>query len=206
MQLMAGAGFDDEKSLLMSQMSLEKRFGQSTIFVASTLMDRNMVVSLSQHLLRLSLKKLSMLSTVVMRTSRTGEGSSTFKVSDNFWTLQIGWIYGSHYVRYSNRFKMHARGWRSIYRMPHPQPFKGSTPINLSDRLNQVLRLARVLLKFSSDTLPYMVWLWWKVEMAREICIYQHHYLPYHIHFSTCLLYFAYLSSFHFAIVLPYDV
>ncbi|KAK6119245.1 hypothetical protein DH2020_047008 [Rehmannia glutinosa] len=29
-----GAGFDDEKSLLMSQMSLEKRFGQSAVFVA----------------------------------------------------------------------------------------------------------------------------------------------------------------------------
>ena len=36
---MLGAGFDDEKSLLMSQMSLEKRFGQSEVFVASTLME-----------------------------------------------------------------------------------------------------------------------------------------------------------------------
>jgi cellulose synthase A len=36
---MTGAGFDDEKSLLMSQMSLEKRFGQSAAFVASTLME-----------------------------------------------------------------------------------------------------------------------------------------------------------------------
>lgn len=37
--LWIGAGFDDEKSLLMSQMSLEKRFGQSEVFVASTLME-----------------------------------------------------------------------------------------------------------------------------------------------------------------------
>lgn len=37
--LKLGAGFDDEKSLLMSQMSLEKRFGQSAVFVASTLME-----------------------------------------------------------------------------------------------------------------------------------------------------------------------
>ena len=37
--LNSGAGFDDEKSLLMSQMSLEKRFGQSAVFVASTLME-----------------------------------------------------------------------------------------------------------------------------------------------------------------------
>lgn len=38
-KITSGAGVDDEKSLLMSQMSLEKRFGQSTVFVASTLME-----------------------------------------------------------------------------------------------------------------------------------------------------------------------
>lgn len=30
---------DDDKALLMSQMSLEQRFGQSAVFVASTLME-----------------------------------------------------------------------------------------------------------------------------------------------------------------------
>jgi cellulose synthase A len=39
-------------------------------------------------------------------------------------------------------FKMHCRGWRSIYCMPRRPAFKGSAPINLSDRLNQVLRWA----------------------------------------------------------------
>lgn len=37
---------------------------------------------------------------------------------------------------------MHARGWISIYCMPPRPCFKGSAPINLSDRLNQVLRWA----------------------------------------------------------------
>ena len=37
--LYVGAGFNDENSLLMSQMTLEKRFGQSAVFVASTLME-----------------------------------------------------------------------------------------------------------------------------------------------------------------------
>lgn len=37
---------------------------------------------------------------------------------------------------------MHARGWRSVYCMPKRPAFKGSAPINLSDRLNQVLRWA----------------------------------------------------------------
>ena len=33
------AGFDDEKSLLMSQRSLEKIFGQPPVFIQSTLME-----------------------------------------------------------------------------------------------------------------------------------------------------------------------
>jgi cellulose synthase A len=37
---------------------------------------------------------------------------------------------------------MHCRGWRSIYCMPVRPAFKGSAPINLSDRLHQVLRWA----------------------------------------------------------------
>jgi len=55
---------------------------------------------------------------------------------------QIGWIYGSVTEDILTGFKMHARGWISIYCMPHRPAFKGSAPINLSDRLNQVLRWA----------------------------------------------------------------
>lgn len=55
---------------------------------------------------------------------------------------QIGWIYGSVTEDILTGFKMHARGWRSIYCMPERPAFKGSAPINLSDRLNQVLRWA----------------------------------------------------------------
>ncbi|GMJ02023.1 cellulose synthase 1, anisotropy1, CELLULOSE SYNTHASE 1, RADIALLY SWOLLEN 1 [Hibiscus trionum] len=32
-------GYDDERSLLMSQKSLDKRFGQSPIFIAATFME-----------------------------------------------------------------------------------------------------------------------------------------------------------------------
>ncbi|KAE8728996.1 putative cellulose synthase A catalytic subunit 8 [Hibiscus syriacus] len=57
-------------------------------------------------------------------------------------TGEIGWIYGSVTEDILTGFKMHARGWRSIYCMPKRPPFKGSAPINLSDRLNQVLQWA----------------------------------------------------------------
>ena len=56
--------------------------------------------------------------------------------------MQLGWIYGSITEDILTGFKMHCRGWRSIYCMPKRAAFKGSAPINLSDRLNQVLRWA----------------------------------------------------------------
>jgi len=56
--------------------------------------------------------------------------------------IQIGWIYGSVTEDILTGFKMQCRGWRSIYCMPLRPAFKGSAPINLSDRLHQVLRWA----------------------------------------------------------------
>ncbi|KAJ6716200.1 CELLULOSE SYNTHASE [Salix koriyanagi] len=122
-----GAGFDDEKSLLMSQMSLEKRFGQSAVFVASTLMENGGVPpsATPETLLKEAIHVIS-----------CGYEDKTD------WGSEIGWIYGSVTEDILTGFKMHARGWRSIYCMPKRAAFKGSAPINLSDRLNQVLRWA----------------------------------------------------------------
>lgn len=55
---------------------------------------------------------------------------------------QIGWIYGSVTEDILTGFKMHSHGWRSVYCIPKRPAFKGSAPINLSDRLHQVLRWA----------------------------------------------------------------
>ncbi|KAE9620913.1 putative cellulose synthase (UDP-forming) chromatin regulator PHD family [Lupinus albus] len=122
-----GTGFDDEKSLLMSQMSLENRFGQSAVFVASTLMENGGVPQSAtpETLLKEAIHVIS-----------CGYEDRTE------WGTEIGWIYGSVTEDILTGFKMHARGWRSIYCMPKRPAFKGSAPINLSDRLNQVLRWA----------------------------------------------------------------
>ncbi|KAE8676858.1 Cellulose synthase A catalytic subunit 4 [Hibiscus syriacus] len=56
--------------------------------------------------------------------------------------LMIGWIYGSVTEDILTGFKMHCRGWKSVYCVPKRPAFKGSAPINLSDRLHQVLRWA----------------------------------------------------------------
>ncbi|KAK1355979.1 hypothetical protein POM88_049235 [Heracleum sosnowskyi] len=60
------------------------------------------------------------------------------------WGKEIGWIYGSVTEDILTGFKMHCRGWKSVYCMPKRPAFKGSAPINLSDRLHQVLRWALV--------------------------------------------------------------
>ncbi|XWS59131.1 hypothetical protein CRYUN_Cryun08bG0095800 [Craigia yunnanensis] len=122
-----GAGFNDENSLLMSQMTLEKRFGQSAVFVASTLMENGGVPQ--------SATPESLLKEAIHVISCGYEDKTD-------WGSEIGWIYGSVTEDILTGFKMHARGWRSIYCMPKRPAFKGSAPINLSDRLNQVLRWA----------------------------------------------------------------
>ncbi|GKD78309.1 cellulose synthase A catalytic subunit 3 [Tanacetum coccineum] len=73
------------------------------------------------------------------------------------WGSEIGWIYGSVTEDILTRFKMHACGWRSIYCMPPKAAFRGFAPINLSDRLNQVLRwaLGSVKILFAVDIVLY---------------------------------------------------
>ncbi|MBA0611247.1 hypothetical protein Godav_011948 [Gossypium davidsonii] len=89
-----GAGFDDEKSLLMSQMSLEKRFGQSAVFVASTLMENGGVPQSAtpETLLKEAIHVIS-----------CGYEDKTD------WGSEIGWIYGSVTEDILTGFKMHAR-------------------------------------------------------------------------------------------------
>ncbi|XP_047324685.1 cellulose synthase A catalytic subunit 7 [UDP-forming]-like [Impatiens glandulifera] len=120
-------GFEDDKELLMSQMNFEKKFGQSAIFVTSTLMTDGGVPPSSSP--------AALLKEAIHVISCGYEDKTE-------WGLELGWIYGSITEDILTGFKMHCRGWRSIYCMPKLAAFKGSAPINLSDRLNQVLRWA----------------------------------------------------------------
>ena len=54
----------------------------------------------------------------------------------------MGWIYGSVTEDVVTGYRMHNRGWRSIYCITKRDAFRGSAPINLTDRLHQVLRWA----------------------------------------------------------------
>ncbi|GAU13329.1 hypothetical protein TSUD_42830 [Trifolium subterraneum] len=120
-------GIDNEKSSIMSQLKFEKKYGQSSVFIASTLMEDGGILkaATSASLLKEAIHVIS-----------CGYEDKTE------WGKEVGWIYGSVTEDILTGFKMHSHGWRSVYCMPKRPAFKGSAPINLSDRLHQVLRWA----------------------------------------------------------------
>ncbi|XP_021737744.1 cellulose synthase A catalytic subunit 6 [UDP-forming]-like [Chenopodium quinoa] len=120
-------GIDNEKSALMPQVKFEKKFGQSPVFIASTLMEEGGM----PH----GVSEASLLKEAIHVISCGYEDKTE-------WGKEVGWIYGSVTEDILTGFKMHCHGWRSVYCMPKRPAFKGSAPINLSDRLHQVLRWA----------------------------------------------------------------
>ncbi|GAB2269897.1 Cellulose synthase A catalytic subunit 6 [UDP-forming] [Dionaea muscipula] len=120
-------GIDSEKSSLMPRVKFEKKFGQSPVFIASTLMEDGGVPEEAHSAL--------LLKEAIHVISCSYEDKTE-------WGKEVGWIYGSVTEDILTGFKMHCHGWRSVYCMPRRPAFKGSAPINLSDRLNQVLRWA----------------------------------------------------------------
>ncbi|KAK9162686.1 hypothetical protein Syun_003588 [Stephania yunnanensis] len=120
-------GVDSEKSSLMSQVKFEKKFGQSPVFIASTLLENGGIHKGADS---------SLLLKEAVHVISCGYEDKTE------WGTEVGWIYGSVTEDILTGFKMHCHGWRSVYCIPKRAAFKGSAPINLSDRLHQVLRWA----------------------------------------------------------------
>ncbi|KAJ0085840.1 hypothetical protein Patl1_09566 [Pistacia atlantica] len=120
-------GFEVENLGLLSERKLEKKFGQSPVFVASTLLEDGGTLK--------SASPASLLREAIQVISCGYEDKTE-------WGKEVGWIYGSVTEDILTGFKMHCHGWRSIYCIPARPAFKGSAPINLSDRLHQVLRWA----------------------------------------------------------------
>ncbi|XP_062030048.1 probable cellulose synthase A catalytic subunit 3 [UDP-forming] [Rosa rugosa] len=120
-------GVETENLALMPEHKLEKKFGQSPVFVASTLLEDGGSLK--------STSPASLLKEAIHVISCGYEDKTE-------WGKEVGWIYGSVTEDILTGFKMHCHGWRSIYCIPDRPAFKGSAPINLSDRLHQVLRWA----------------------------------------------------------------
>ncbi|CAI7913683.1 unnamed protein product [Closterium sp. NIES-54] len=144
---------EDEKGSLMALKKFEKRFGASPVFVLSTFHEEGGGVAF------------------------TGPGSTLKEaihvISCGYeegtdWGKEIGWIYGSVTEDILTGFKMQCRGWRSIYCQPKRVAFKGSAPINLSDRLQQVLRWALGSIEiFLSRHCP--IWYGWKANRLKVL-------------------------------------
>ncbi|MBA0677946.1 hypothetical protein Goari_019318, partial [Gossypium aridum] len=100
----------NSQSSVTSQMKLEKKFGQSPVFVASTLPEDGGVPQ--------NASPASLLREAIQVISCGYEDKTE-------WGKEVGWIYGSVTEDILTGFKMHCHA-----------------PINLSDRLHQVLRWA----------------------------------------------------------------
>ncbi|KAE8812936.1 Mixed-linked glucan synthase 2 [Hordeum vulgare] len=56
------------------------------------------------------------------------------------WGRDAGWVYNIATEDVVTGFRIHRQGWRSMYCSMEPAAFRGTAPINLTERLYQVLR------------------------------------------------------------------
>ncbi|KAJ1291347.1 hypothetical protein BS78_02G309800 [Paspalum vaginatum] len=105
-----------------------KQYGRSTLFIHSMLDGANQERSLTPVFLEESVS--SELTTLM--TCAYEDGTP--------WGRDVGWVYNIATEDVVTGFRMHRQGWRSIYCSIEPAAFRGTAPINLTERLLQVLR------------------------------------------------------------------
>ncbi|KAH9694168.1 putative cellulose synthase A catalytic subunit 3 [Citrus sinensis] len=120
-------GAEGEKSDTLLHQELEKKFGQSPVFVASTLLEDG------------GTPKSASLASLLKEAIHVISCGYEVKTE---WGKEVGWIYGSVTKDMLTGLIMHCHGWRSIYCIPDRPAFKGPAPINLSVCLHWVLRWA----------------------------------------------------------------
>ncbi|RWR88461.1 cellulose synthase-like protein D4 [Cinnamomum micranthum f. kanehirae] len=135
--------FDAELNVAM----VPKRFGNSTVLAQSIPVAEYQARPLADHpgithgrppgALRIPREPLDA-STVAEAVSLI----SCWYEDKTEWGDRVGWIYGSVTEDVVTGYRMHNRGWRSVYCITKRDAFLGSAPINLTDRLHQVLRWA----------------------------------------------------------------
>ncbi|KAJ9696818.1 hypothetical protein PVL29_008828 [Vitis rotundifolia] len=118
-----------EREFPSSFQSMKMCFGQAPLLIASNFVDDDIFSSYatSEEILRAAIHVIS-----CDYEDKTA------------WGIEVGWIYGSQTGDVLTGLKMHARGWRSVYCMPVRAAFRGSAPINLSDRLTQITYEANI--------------------------------------------------------------
>ncbi|KAJ6397522.1 hypothetical protein OIU77_018522 [Salix suchowensis] len=104
-------GIETENVAVTSEKKLENKFGQSSVFVASTLLEDGGTLK--------SASPASLLKEAIHVISCGYEDKTE-------WGKEVGWIYGSVTEDILTGFKMHCHGWRSIYCIPARPAFKGT--------------------------------------------------------------------------------
>ncbi|PKA46997.1 putative cellulose synthase A catalytic subunit 9 [UDP-forming] [Apostasia shenzhenica] len=121
-----GVDLEMSSSLLSMEMH-EKKYGRSPAFVASVLREN---------------VKISKITSSASALEEALQVISCGYEDKTSWGKEVGWLYGSLADDMLTGFKMHCRGWRSVYCMPKRTAIKKPSPNNNLDNLHQVLRSA----------------------------------------------------------------
>lgn len=142
--LRSGGSIDDEE---MSTALIPKKFGNSSLLVDSVRVAEFQGRPLADHS---SIKNgrppgALTLPRDLLDAATVAEAINVISCwyeDKTEWGLRVGWIYGSVTEDVVTGYRMHNRGWRSVYCVTKRDAFRGTAPINLTDRLHQVLRWA----------------------------------------------------------------
>lgn len=134
---------DEEMNLSLAP----KKFGNSTFFIDSIPMAEFQGRPLADHPAVKNGRPPGALtiSRELLDASTVAEAISVISCwyeDKTEWGRCIGWIYGSVTEDVVTGYRMHNRGWKSVYCVTKRDAFHGTAPINLTDRLHQVLRWA----------------------------------------------------------------
>ncbi|MCI17486.1 cellulose synthase-like protein D3-like, partial [Trifolium medium] len=135
---------DDEE---MSTALIPKKFGDSSLFVDSIRKAEFQGRPLADHPSIKNGRKPGALTGPrdLLKASIVAEAINAISCwyeDKTEWGDRVGWIYGSVTEDVVTGYRMHNRGWKSIYCVTKRDAFRGTAPINLTDRLHQVLRWA----------------------------------------------------------------
>ncbi|CAI5942032.1 unnamed protein product [Closterium sp. NIES-64] len=171
---------DQDSTQLVKKPKLPARLGACAHFVNTATGDENLSGDVEEQ----PLSPRSMLSDVVLTISCDYEANTD-------WGKTVGWMYGSVTEDILTGMKIHTRGWRSAYCDPDRAAFKGSAPLNMTDRLHQVERWATGAVEiFFSGRNP--LWSQWgtKLKLRQRIAYANNAFYPFTsvAIFSYCLL------------------
>ncbi|KAL6657842.1 hypothetical protein ACP70R_005622 [Stipagrostis hirtigluma subsp. patula] len=105
-----------------------QQFGKSTLFINSMLDGANPERYITPMLLKEPINN----ELTTLMTCAYEDGTS--------WGRDVGWVYNIATEDVVTGFRMHRQGWRSMYCSMEPAAFRGTAPINLTERLLQILR------------------------------------------------------------------